>query len=94
MFHNVNGLTLHGTEGSDLFVHEQESLEVDVQGITEHCLDTTKFPVYQTAQDIVRQTYGDNALLFLNSSTEPAVNLYKPGGTGFIYDGKTNLQLL
>lgn len=90
MFHNVNGLTLQGSEGIDLFAHEQDSMEVDIQCISEHCLDTTKFQVYQTAQDIIRQTYTGNSLLYLNSSNEPAVNLYKPGGTGFIYAGKTN----
>lgn len=84
MYHNVNGLSLHGIEGLDMFVNDQVNLEVDVQGITEHCLDTTKYQVYQTAQDIARQTYGSNALLYLNSSTEPAVNVYKPGGTGIL----------
>lgn len=84
MFHNVNGLTLKGTEGLDLFVHEQQSLDVNVQGITEHCLDTTKPSVFLAAQEILRQTYGANAILLLTSSTEPAVNVYKPGGTGLL----------
>lgn len=29
MFHNVNGLTLYGPAGIDMFVHEQQSLDVD-----------------------------------------------------------------
>lgn len=96
MFHNVNGLSLRGIEGIDMFVHEQSSLEVDIQGITEHGLDTTKFPVYQTASDIVKQTYDGQSLLYLNSSTETALNIYKPGGTGFlvIYDATKSHRLL
>ena len=54
MFHNVNGLTLNGTDGLEMFVNDQISLEIDIQGITEHCLDTTKYPVYQTAQEIIQ----------------------------------------
>jgi hypothetical protein len=53
MFHNVNGLSLYGTDGLDMFVNDHISLEIDIQGITEHCLDTNKFPVYHTAQEIV-----------------------------------------
>lgn len=87
MFHNLNGLSLKGTEGIDMFVHDQALHEVDIQGITEHCLDTTKYRVYQTAQDITRQHSAAQSLLTLHSCEEPAVNVYKPGGTGFLITG-------
>ena len=87
MFHNVNGISLRGTEGLDMFVNEQVSMEIDIQGITEHCLDSTKYPVYQTAQDIVRSQAPGLSVLSLHSSTESALNLYKPGGTGWLVLG-------
>ena len=88
MFHNVNGITLHGNEGLAMFINEQITMEVDIQGISEHCLDTTKFQVLQTAQDIVTQTYRGPSITTLNSSQEPAVHQYKPGGTGLLALGE------
>lgn len=83
MFHNINGLSIRATEGLDMLINEQSTLDVDIQGIIEHCLDTTKYQVYQTSQDIVRRQAQQQALLVLHSSRESALNLYKPGGTGF-----------
>ena len=92
-FHNVNGISLRGPEGLDMFVNEQISLNIDIQGITEHCLDTTKFPVYQTARETVRQQAQGLSLLALTSSQESAINLYKPGGTGFLLLGEVVSRL-
>ena len=93
MFHNVNGLSLRGTDGLEMFVNDQVTLDIDIQGITEHCLDTTKFPVYQTAQEIVQHQAPGQSLLSLHSSAEPALNLYKPGGTGFLVLGESVSRL-
>jgi hypothetical protein len=87
MFHNINHLNLYGTEGFDMFVHEQHSLQVDIQAFSEHCLDTTKFLVTHTAKDILRKSSLGQHLLHWNSSTESAVNTYKPGGTGILMIG-------
>jgi hypothetical protein len=87
MFHNLNHLNLHGTEGLDMFVHEQQSLQVDVQAFSEHCLDTTKFQVNHSAKEIVRRTSVGQSLLHWNSSTESALNTFKPGGTGILMLG-------
>ena len=32
MFHNVNGLNTTGVKGIDIFAHEQNTLQVDLQG--------------------------------------------------------------
>lgn len=93
MFHNINHLNLHGTDGLDMFVHEQHSLQVDIQGFSEHCLDTTKFYVNHTAREILRSNYFGPSLLHWNSSTEPAINIYKPGGTGIMILGKQTSRL-
>ena len=82
MFHNIRHLSLHGTAGVEMFLNAQASLQVDVQAFSEHCLDTTKFQVVNTAKEILRSTFSETATLQLNSSTEPAQNQYKPGGTG------------
>ena len=84
MFHNVNGMSLTGIDGLDMFIHEQTTLDVDIQGISEHCLDTSKFQVHQDAQDILQRQYHGQSMLQLNSSQESALNVYKPGGTGFL----------
>ena len=89
MFHNVNGLSIRGVEGFDIFANEQANLQVDIQGFSEHCLDTTKFQVYQRTQDILRQNFQGQSSLVLTSSEEAAPNLYKPGGTGILVLGDT-----
>ena len=87
MFHNVNGLLSNGTESFDMFVNDQATLHVDIQGFSEHCLDTTKFRVYQGARDQIQQSYSGQATLQLDSTTEEAMNVYKPGGTGLLVLG-------
>lgn len=84
---------LHGPEGLEFFVHTQATLGVDLQAFSEHCLDTTKFRVYQTAKDILRTTYPTQATIQLSSSFEPATNQYKPGGTGILILGSLTSRL-
>lgn len=93
MFHNIRHLPLHGTDGFEMFIHAQSNMQVDLQGISEHCLDTTKFHVYQTTRDILRRTFHNQATIQLNSSSEPAQNIYKPGGTGIIALGQITSRL-
>lgn len=87
MFHNVNGLPLTGIDGMDMFANEQANLQVDIQGFSEHCLDTTKYHVHQTARDLLRRYYTGQASLQIDSSKETAINTYKPGGTGILLLG-------
>ena len=93
MFHNVNGLTLKGTEGFDVFLNEQALLHVDIQAISEHCLDTTQFRVLTTANEIARKCVKHRYALQLDSSSEPALHQYKPGGTGMVLLGPVTSRL-
>lgn len=93
MYHNVNGLSTKGAEGFDMFIHEQAQLQIDVQGISEHCLDTTKFQVLHTLQEIARRQFPGQSMIQMNSSTTPALNVYKPGGTGIIMLGNSTSRL-
>jgi hypothetical protein len=87
MFHNVNGLAAKGVTGMDTFAHEQVLLQVDLQGFSEHCLDTTKFRITNTIHEILQRYYPGQHSLQLQSSDEGAVNVYKPGGTGILAIG-------
>ena len=93
MFHNVRHLPLHGNNGLEMFIQEQSLLQTDIQAFSEHCLDTTKFTVFQTAKDILRRTYQEQSTIQLNSSSESAQNHYKPGGTGILVLGKIASRL-
>ena len=93
MFHNIRGLTIKGTDGLDTFINEQLALQVDIQGFSEHCLDTTKFHVVSKTRAILRKQYQGPSILQLNSSTEPAINVYKPGGTGIMVLGSMASRL-
>ena len=88
MFHNVNGLTTTGIKGMDNFAHEQELLQVDIQGFSEHCLDTEKFQVQHSLHHTLHRHYPGRHTLQIQSSAETAVNQYKPGGTGILALGK------
>ena len=87
IFHNVNGLSIRGVEGFDIFIHEQANLQVDIHAFSEHCLDTTKFQVHQAMHDKLQQHFPGQSSLLLTSSEEPAPNIYKPGGTGILILG-------
>lgn len=93
MFHNINGITLKGTEGLDMIVNEQASMHVDIQAISEHCLDTTKCQVTHTMAEILRTKYAGPSLAQFNSSLESALHSYKPGGTGLLLIGTTTSRL-
>jgi exonuclease III len=82
-------MSLQGNKGVAMIANEQETLQVDIQGMSEHCLDSTKFNVINTARETLRQQYAGKAMIVLSSSPEPAVHQYKPGGTGFLILGTT-----
>lgn len=88
MFHNIRHLSLKGATGIEHFTHSQATLHIDIQAFSEHSLDTTKFQVKQTVCEVLRRTYPGQATIQIDSSSEPAVNQYKPGGTGILILGK------
>ena len=76
-----------------MFLHEQMTFQVDIQAISEHCLDTTRYQVAHDSNAILRQHFQGQGVLQLNSSTEQAINQYKPGGTGIVVLGPTVSRL-
>jgi len=89
MFHNINGI---GTKGfianMAALANEQCSLEVDIQGITEHCINIHHHDTHSRLQSGVRQNLPDQKVVLQidagNMSTE---NVYLPGGTAMIIAG-------
>lgn len=93
MFHNINGMSLRGVKGVGMIANEQATLQVDIQCISEHCLDSSKFQVTHTAAEVLQAQYAGKAIIQLSSSSEPAVNTYKPGGTGLLLLGSITGRL-
>lgn len=93
MFHNINGLTLHGTKGLDMLVNDQINMQIDVQAISEHCLDTSKFQVLHQANKVLRECTQQQTTLHLASCAEAALHQYKPGGTGLLLVGNITGRL-
>lgn len=78
---------LQGAESIESFIHTQSSLRVDLQAFSEHCLDTTKYQVFHKVKKALREIHPIQATIQLDSSQEPAQNIYKPGGTGILAVG-------
>lgn len=93
MFHNVNGLSLKGTHGFDMFVNEQSAHQVDIQAFSEHCLDTSKIQIIHEANTILRKNFIGQSTLHLSSSQETSLHQYKPGGTGILALGTVSSRL-
>lgn len=81
---NPTNDVIGGPEGFDIFLKELSLLQVDVLGLSEHCLDTTKYRVLHSLQTTAARHSPGRVLLQLDSCSEPAIHQYKPGGTGII----------
>ena len=91
MFQNVNGIgSKQYANNMATLVNEQCALEVDVQGITEHCLNIHHFDTHSRLQSGLKQQIVDQKVVLQidagNMSTESA---YLPGGTAMIVTGDT-----
>jgi hypothetical protein len=65
---------------------DQNRLEIDIQGIIEHKIDTDKYHVRQAFHASTRTVF-DHAIVELGSSEHSSVTDYKPGGTAIIAQG-------
>lgn len=86
LFHNVRGIDCDPTSprGLDILTHDQDFLTVDVQGISEHLLDTTKLSVTNHLESQLRRDYPNQATIQIDSSPSTAVHNFKPGGTAIL----------
>ena len=84
LVNNIRGLQLTGPRGIDMALYDQSSLTADIFAISEHCLDTSKLQIQQSLQKTLQREFPGKAILQFNSSANPSINNYKPGGTGMI----------
>jgi hypothetical protein len=84
---NIHHVSTSKTD-DELRIHfgDQQRLEIDYFGITEHNLDTHQYEVRQAFIDSARQSFTQYKLE-LGSSELQTVSTYKPGGTAIISQG-------
>jgi hypothetical protein len=87
LFHNINIMKVDKTSSLDILSHDQDLLTVDLQGISEHQLDTNQQPLVSDLQTNLRRSYPGQSTIQIDSSASSAVNTYKPGGTALIAVG-------
>jgi hypothetical protein len=71
----------------DILSHDQDLLMVDLQGTSEHQLDTNQQPLVSALQTNLRSSYPGQSTLQIDSSASSAIYTYKPGGTAIIAVG-------
>jgi hypothetical protein len=81
---NIRGLHLNGPKGMDMALYNQATLTIDIFALSEHCLDTSKFQIKQSLQTTLQREFPGKATMQVDSSANPSINNYKPGGTGLI----------
>ena len=88
MFHNVNGVgSKQYINNMSIIANEQCSLEVDVQGITEHCINIHRFDKLQSG---IRQHITDQKVVMqIDAGLMDTESVYLPGGTASIVIGDT-----
>jgi hypothetical protein len=69
-------------------------MQADQIGLTEHNLNTKKFPVCKCCHDARTQILSHSSLLTMASSQIEMTNQYKPGSTLTLSQGKISLRLL
>jgi hypothetical protein len=87
LFHNIRGMQVDQTTTLDILSHDQNLLTVDLQGISEHQLDTNQHPLISALQSNLRRSYPGQSTLQIDSSASSALYTYKPGGTAIIAVG-------
>ena len=91
MFHNVNGIgSKQYTNNMATIVNEQCALDVDVQGITEHCINIHHLDTHSKLQSGLRQQIVDQkVVLQIDAGKMDTESAYLPGGTATIVIGDT-----
>jgi hypothetical protein len=84
---NINHLSVNKIDNQiTLLCRDQKRLEIDLQGIIEHKVDTNKYHIRQAFHASTRTVF-EHATVELGSSEYKSVTDYKPGGTAIIAQG-------
>jgi len=84
LVNNIRGLHLAGRCGIDMALYDHSSLKDNIFAISKHCLDTSKLQIKHSLQENLPREFPGKATLQFDSSANPLINNYKPGGTGII----------
>ena len=89
-FQNINGLGTNDYKNQiAILANEQSALDIDVLGITEHCLHTGHRDTLKHLHQTIRSNLYEKATIQINSSESSATQLYLPGGTALLTIGNT-----
>jgi hypothetical protein len=89
-FQNLNGLGTNQYQHQlAILAHEQISLDIDILGMTEHCVNTSHQDILKTLHQAIKQTTNEKTSLQINSSTSQTNHRYLPGGTATLLVGNT-----
>ena len=90
-FQNINGLGSHQYKHNlSLLVNEQITLDIDIMGMTEHCINTQYQDTLKTLQhQTVRQATREKTTLQIDASDTVTKTRYLPGGTAILLIGNT-----
>ena len=89
-FQNLNGLgsTQYKNQIS-LLANEQVTLDIDILGMTEHCVNIRHQDTLKNLQQAIRSTTYEKTTLQINASESPTNQRYLPGGTALMLIGNT-----
>jgi hypothetical protein len=89
-FQNLNGLgTNQYQQQLSLIAHEQISLDIDILGMTEHCVNVFHHDTLKNLHQAIKQTTNEKTSLQINSSASQINQRYLPGGTATLLVGNT-----
>ena len=91
MFHNINGIgTKHFINNMATIINEQCTLEIDIQGITEHCINVNHLDTHSRLQAGVKtQIVDQKVIIQIDAGAMTTDSVYLPGGTAMIATGDT-----
>ena len=88
IFQNLNGIgTKNAAQNMATLISEQISVEADILGMTEHCINTTYHDTHNLIQTNIKHTIPDKVNLQITSSTFQTDTPYLPGGTAISTTG-------
>jgi hypothetical protein len=90
VFHNINGLgTTQYRQQISILANDQLSLDIDILGMTEHCLNIHHQDTLKNIQQTLKNSIQDKLFLQMNATRSSTTQRYLPGGTAIMMIGNT-----
>ena len=89
-FQNINGIgTTHYKQQLTILANDQIALDIDILGMTEHCLHIHHRDTLKNVQQSIRGSTQEKTFLQINASKSLTTQRYLPGGTAILMIGNT-----